>query len=116
MLIGVCFFVVNVVLPQILNLIKALVQPVVLIVIVLAGIVMIFGAVGLKISNNLGSTIVNNISKGISNLVRNIGKAIKWIFKLIPIVFLTFKKQFRRYGMGDFASDLLAILVVLIFI
>lgn len=63
MLIALYFFIVNVVLPQIGAYAQALLEPVMVIVITLAGIVMLFGAVGMKISNNLGSTVVAEFSE-----------------------------------------------------
>ena len=61
MLIALYFFIVNVILLQIGAYTQALLEPVMIIVIILAGIVMIFGAVGMKISNNLGSTVVFSV-------------------------------------------------------
>lgn len=61
MLIALYFFIVNVILLQIGAYAQALLEPVMIIVIILAGIVMLFGAVGMKISNNLGSTVVFSV-------------------------------------------------------
>ena len=65
MLIALCFFIVNVLLPQIAAYAQAFVELIMVIVITMAGIVMLFGAVGMKISNNLGSTVVSGIFQAI---------------------------------------------------
>lgn len=119
MLIALCFFIVNVLLPQIAAYAQAFVELVMVIVITMAGIIMLFGAVGMKISNNLGSTVVSGIFKAIGYTCRTIIKAIGWIarniFKMIPLVFNESRRTFRQIG-NDLISNLLAVLVVIIFL
>lgn len=120
MLIALCFFIVNVLLPQIAAYAQAFVELIMVIVITMAGIVMLFGAVGMKISNNLGSTVASGIFQAIGYTCRTIIKAIGWIarniFKMIPPVFNESRRTFRQIGANDLISNLLAVLVVIIFL
>ena len=120
MLIALCFFIVNVLLPQIAAYAQAFVELILVIVITMAGIVMLFGAVGMKISNNLGSTVVSGIFQAIGYTCRTIIKAIGWIarniFKMIPSVFNESRRTFRQIGANELISNLLAVLVVIIFL
>lgn len=120
MLIAVYFFFTNVVMPQITAYAKAILEPIMLIVIILAGIVMLFGAVGMKISNNLGSTVVGGIFRGIGYLCRIVFQAIGWIirntFRMIPRVFNESRRMFNDMGMNTATSNILAIIVVFAFV
>lgn len=118
MLIVLYLFIMNVALPQIGAYAQALIEPVMVIVITLAGIVMLFGAVGIKISNNLGSTVVGGIFRAIGYICRTIITAIGWIirniFRMIPRVFNGSRRTFNQIGINALVSNLLAIVVVVI--
>ncbi len=118
MLIALYLFIMNVALPQIGAYAQALIEPVMVIVITLAGIVMLFGAVGIKISNNLGSTVVGGIFRAIGYICRTIITAIGWIirniFRMIPRVFNGSRRTFNQIGINALVSNLLAIVVVVI--
>ena len=120
MLIALYLFIVNVALPQIGAYAQALLEPVMVIVITLAGIVMLFGAVGLKISNNLGSTVVSGIFRAIGYVCRTIIRAIGWIirniFRMIPRVFNGSRRTFNQLGMNALVSNLLSIIVTVVFL
>lgn len=108
----------NVALPQIGAYAQALLEPIMVMVITLAGIVMLFGAVGMKISNNLGSTIVDGIFKAIAYICQTILRAIGWIirniFRIIPRVFYGSRRTFNQICNNALVSNLLAIIVVII--
>ena len=118
MLIALYLFIMNVALPQIGAYAQALLEPVMVIVITLAGIVMLFGAVGMKISNNLGSTVVGGIFRAIGYICQTIIRAIGWIirniFRMIPRVFNGSRRTFNQIGINALVSNLLAIVVVVI--
>lgn len=118
MLIVLYLFIMNVALPQIGAYAQALIEPVMVIVITLAGIVILFGAVGMKISNNLGSTVVGGIFRAIGYICRTIITAIGWIirniFRMIPRVFNGSRRTFNQIGINALVSNLLAIVVVVI--
>lgn len=120
MLIALYLFIVNVALPQIGAYAQALLEPVMVIVITLAGIVMLFGAVGLKISNNLGSTVVSGIFRAIGYVCRTIIRAIGWIirniFRMIHRVFNGSRRTFNQLGMNALVSNLLSIIVTVVFL
>lgn len=121
MLLALYFFIMNVALPQIGAYAEALINPVMTIVITFAGIVMIFGAVGIKISNNLGSTIINGIFRGIGYLFQSLFRAIAWIvrstFRLLPRVFAESRRIFGKFGLKPFLCNIFAVLVTaLVFI
>ena len=118
MLIALYFFIMNVALPQIAVYAEALIEPVMIIVITLAGLVMILGAVGMKVSANLGSTIVNGIFRGIGYVFQAMFHAIGWIvkssFRLLPRVFAGARKTFTQWGLNSVWSNVLAVLVTVI--
>lgn len=120
MLIVLYLVIVNVVMPQIGAYANALLEPVMMIVICLAGLVMIFGAVGMKISNNLGATVVGTIFKAIGYICRKVIQAIGWIvkntFKMIPKVFKGSKKVFEQHKLKALTSNVLAVIVVILYL
>lgn len=120
MLIALYFFIVNVVLPQVGAYAQALLEPIIVIVITLAGIVMIFGAVGINISNNLGSTVINGIFRAISYICHNLIQAISWIiqniFRLVPIVFTGSRRTFIQIGLNPVLSNIFALIVSVVFL
>lgn len=120
MLIALYFFLVNVAIPQIGAYAQVLLEPIMVSVITLAGIVMLFGAVGMKISNNLGSTVVSGIFRGIGYLCRTLFQALGWIirntFRMIPRVFNGSRITFNQMGLNAVISNILAVVVVIAFV
>lgn len=118
MLIALYMFITNVVIPQFGAYAQALVKPVTIILITLAGIVMLFGSVGMRISNNLGTTVVSGFFQAISYICRTIISAISWIvrhiFRMIPRVFNGSRQTFVQMGMNALVSNLLAVVVVVV--
>lgn len=118
MLIALYLFIMNVDWLQIGAYAQALLEPIMVIVITLAGIVMLFGAVGMKISNNLGSTVVDGIFRAIGYICRTIITAIGWIirntFRMIPRVFNGSRRTFNQIGINALVSNILALVVVVI--
>ena len=112
------YLVIKNLLPALGSNLKALVEPLMLIVITLAGITMLFGAVGMKISNNLGSTIVGGIFRAIGyicqTIIRSIGWIIRSIFRMIPHVFTESRRTFDQLGINGWLSNILAIVFVII--
>lgn len=118
MILALYWFVAKVVLPQLGAFASASIEPLMLVVITLAGIVMLLGAAGMRISNNLGATIANGIFGAIGYLVRTMFQAIGWIIRntlrLIPRVFTESRRTFAQMGMGTVASNVCALLVTLV--
>ena len=118
MLIALYLVIMNVVIPQLVVYAQALFESVMVIVITLAGIVMLFGAVGMRISNNLGSTVVSGIFRAIGYICRTIIEATAWIvrniFRMLPRIFNCSRRTFRQIGVNDLVSNLLAVLVVVV--
>lgn len=90
-------------------------------VIVLAGIVILFGAVGIKVSNNLGSTIVKGLFRAIGILVHFIWKGIVALFLfvigIIPTIYKTSQRTFlNNIGLNQSISNVLAFFVVMLFV
>ena len=114
MLIALFFFLVKVVIPQLSNLLVGFLVP----IIILSGIVMIFGSVGMKISNNLGSTIVSGIFRAIGYLGRQI---FKWIDRIARYTFKTTPKVYnecrrRTQSLKAPWSQILSILASFVFV
>ena len=120
MLITLYFFIMNVAVPRIGAYAQALLEPVMVIVITFAGIVMLFGAVGMKVSNNLGSTVVGGIFRAIGYLCRTSIQAVGWIvrntFRMIPRVFNGSRRTFNQLGLNVWISNILAVIVVVVFV
>lgn len=120
MLIVLYFFFINILVPQVVAYLLALLEPLMVIVITMAGIVMLFGAVGMKISNNLGSTIMNGLFRGIGYIFNSLFRAIAWIvrstFRLLPRVFNESRRAFMQIGLNALVSNLLAVIVAIIFV
>lgn len=118
MLIALYLFIVNVILPQLGTMAYSLLEPVMIIVMILAGIVMLFGVVGMKISSNLGSTVVNGIFKAIGYICKTIIQAIGWIIRsiarFIPRLFTGSRKMFTDIGLNAVLSNILATVVTAI--
>ena len=106
------------VLPQIGAYARELINPIMVIIITLSGIIMLFGAVGMKISNNLGSTIVGGIFRAIGYIAKTIVRAFGWLIRniitLIPRVFNGSKRIFNQMGLNSVVSNILAIIVTAI--
>lgn len=118
MLVTLYLLIVNMVLPQLGSLAYSLLEPVMTIVIIFAGIVMLFGVVGMKISNNLGSTVVNGIFRAIGYICRTIIQGIGWIIRsiarFIPRLFTGSRKMFTDMGLNAVISNILATIVTTI--
>lgn len=90
-------------------------------VIMLAGIVILLGAVGIKVSNNLGSTIVKGVFGTIGILVHFIWKGIVVLFLcIIGIIPTVYKKSqsvlSNSIGLSQNISSVLAFIVVALFV
>lgn len=123
MLIMLYLFIVNSVLPMMGAYAMAALEPVMIIVIMLAGIVMLFGVVGVRISNNLGSTVVSGIFRLLGYIGRTIINGIRWIVRsivnLMPRVFRGSRNFFQSTGLSPAISNFLAFMtsaVVLVII
>lgn len=116
MLIAMYLVIVNVIVPQLVAYAPVLLEQIMVIVITLSGIIMLFGAVGMKISNNLGSTVVNNFFRAIGYICRTIIQSVGWIIrttsKMIPRVFNESRRTFSKsLGLSPLVSTLLAAIV-----
>lgn len=112
MLIALYIVIVNHLIPTGLAYFNFLVKPSMLIVITLAGLVIIFGAVGFRVSQNLGSTIVGGIFHAIDFVVRQLFHAIGWIvthtFSFLPRVYRGTYRSLVDAGVNKIVSLLLA--------
>lgn len=120
MIIAMYLFIINIVVPQLIAFANALYEPMITIVIMLAGIVMIFGAVGMTISANLGSTIMGGLFRAIGFIVVLLVTATSWIlvhaFGLVPNVFTGSRRTFTQMGMNQILATVLASLLALLII
>lgn len=119
MIIGLYLLIVSLVIPTLGAYANALSEPVMIIVIILAGIMILFGSIGMKISNNLGSTIAGNIFKAIGYVFKKMIDAIGWIVKkvvnLIPVVFKKSRTIFRK-KCNELVSNVLATLTTILIV
>ena len=120
MIIAMYLFVTNTFIPQLGAHANAMIQPVMTIVIMLAGIVMLFGAVGFRISNTLGSTIIGGIFRAVGFIFQTIIRSIGWIlrhaFGLVPQIYAGSRRTFTQIGMAPLLANILsAVLSLLVF-
>lgn len=121
MLIALYIVIVNHLIPTGLAYFNFLVDPTMSIVIALAGLVIIFGAVGFRISQNLGSTIVSGIFRAIGYIGTQLFHAIAWIvtrtFTLLPRVYNWTYKSLVDVGANKVVSFILAgLTAILVFV
>ena len=100
MIIGMYMLIVRYAIPvaeKCMNSFFAAIGPIIL---VLAGIVLIFGAVGFSIAKNLGSTIVGGIFRAAAYLIRQVARGVAWLLinfvKLVPMVFVGTRRAMMR--------------------
>ena len=94
------------------------------ILITITGCIMLLGAVGIKFSANLGSTIFNHIFMGIEFAITHIFIGLWWCIigfftKLLPGTFAVSRRGYAQLGATPMLSDFLAgitcaIMIVLI--
>ena len=78
------------------------------IVVVIAGIMLICNAAGVRISQNLGATLANGIFSAMGYVARNVVNAAIWIgrraLRMIPRVFTGSRRMFRQMGISEAVS------------
>ena len=120
MLILIYSFFTYVMIPQIGAYASELVEPMMMVIVTLAGLVMLFGAVGMNISNNLGATIIGGIFRAIGYICRTLLQAVAWIIRntcrMIPRVFNASKRTFSQMGLNAAISNILAVVLVIAFV
>ena len=120
MLIGMYWLVAHVLAPRIVSFLRAIAHPTMVAVIMAAGIVMLFGAVGISISRNLGATVVGGVFRAIGFIIRTIIRALSWIvrttFSMVPRVYRESNRTLNQAGVGSLASSLVSVLVAIMFV
>ena len=120
MFIALYFLIANFVFPKVQAFATAMFEPVIITLIVLAGIVMLLGSVGMKVSTNLGATIVVVLANAIGYIVRTFIQAIRWAFRttarLTPRVFYVSRNFFTARGLNPQLSNILAVMVSMLFV
>ena len=121
MLIALYIVIVNHLIPTGLAYFNFLVKPTMLIVITMAGLVIIFGAVGFRGSQNLGSTIVEGIFRAIGFVVSHLFWAVGWIvtrtFMLLPRVYNWTHQSLIDAGANKIVSFILSgLAAILVFV
>lgn len=118
MLIALYFLIMNHLIPMGIAYFNSLVEPTMLIVITLAGLTIIFGAAGYRISQNLGSTIVSGIFRFIGYIGTQLFHAIAWIvtntFMILPRVFRGVRNPLVEAGANGIVSTLFAGFVAIV--
>lgn len=109
---------VNYALPQMLAITYSLFQIIMPCVVLLIGITILLSVIGLRVSNNLGSIILEAIFRFLgyigSNIFRGLGWFIRYILNLLPRVFVGSRRMFINSGLSEIASSLLAFITALL--
>ena len=119
MLIAIYMFCVTVVIPKCLVYLAVLFESAMIWFIMGAGMLMLLSAVGIRISNNMGSTIVGGIILAIGFIVRTLVQALGWILRnmiiAMPRVFCSSRRAFLRSGMNGILANILATVAMIAF-
>ena len=119
MLIAIYMFCVTVVIPKCLVYLAVLFESAMIWFIMGAGMLMLLSAVGVRISNNMGSTIVGGIILAIGFIVRTLVQALGWILRnmiiAMPRVFFSSRRAFLRSGMNGILANILATVAMIAF-
>ena len=119
MLIAIYMFCVTVVIPKCLVYLAVLFESAMIWFIMGAGMLMLLSAVGIRISNNMGSTIVGGIILAIGFIVRTLVQALGWILRnmiiAMPRVFCSSRRAFLRSGMNGILANILAAVAMIAF-
>ena len=120
MMLGIYYFATTQLWPDLQLVGDAIFEPMMLIVITVAGILMTFGSVGMRISHNFGATVLGGIFSAIGYVVRTVISAIGWCLRqflqAIPRVYTGSRNQFRGMGLNVALSNVLASIITLLFI
>ena len=120
MLIAAYLFTARTLFPRIVVFINAVTPSFIAILIALAGILLLFAAVGVKVSNGLATTVIGNVFKAIGFIAIALGKGIRWIVlglvHAIPKFFRTVKKTLSGFGLNRGLTMALSILATVLLV
>ena len=119
MLIAIYMVIVTVVIPKCLVYLAVLFESAMIWFIMGAGMLMLLSAVGIRISNNMGSIVVG-IIMAIGFIVRTLVQALGWILRnmiiiAMPRVFCSSRRAFLRSGMNGILANILATVAMIAF-
>ena len=109
MYIAIGFILFKQVLPRLWAFAQAAIGPVMTIVITIAGLIMIFGAVGMHVSTGLGSTIFNWIGRAIAGVIRGLISTIRGAFRLVKRTYNWSRETCIENGMNPTAATWIAL-------
>ena len=85
-----------------------------------AGIVLLFGALGFRISQNLGATIVGSLFRAAAYLVQQAARGVVWLVvrvaRLIPMVFVGTRRALAKRVANSIICNCIAVLTTVLFI
>lgn len=101
------------------NFLEWILDPLMVIVVIIVGIIMALGAVGIKFNGSISAAFVNNIFAAIGYVFRIAGKLCWTLFKglrnLTPKLFREVRDRCLKKGKSKKASNLIATIVVVVF-
>jgi len=114
MLVLIYLVLTRVVAPTVAAYAQALFEPVMICVIIFIGMLVMFGALGMHISHNLGSTIAGSVFRGIGACARALYRACRWFIRstgrILRRVFNGTLRGLRAAGVNAIGSNLIACL------
>lgn len=120
MLIALYFVIINVLLPQLAVYGHGFFAEVMTYVIMIGGLLMALGAIGIRVSNNLGTTLIGGALRAIGYIFRNLFEGLGWLIRNtlreIPQVYAESKRTFTQMGISSPMSSILSGLVIIILI
>lgn len=118
MLIALYMALTTIIIPQMGSFVAEAINVVMPCVIVLVGMMMLLGAVGMKVSTNLGATVTRGAFGAIGflgrKMIEGLGWIVKSIAKLLSNLYQESKKALISWGLSTAGSTLLSVVIVVI--
>ncbi len=95
-------------------------EPIAVIALIITGIIIAFGAAGMRISENLGATVIGGIFGAIGYVCRTIIQAIGWVIRQIatatPRVYRWARNTVQSMGASKAVANLIGAVVAIVFL
>ena len=118
MLIAICMALTNYVLPQMGSFATSAIYALMPCFVLVIGMMMLLGAVGMKVSTGLGATVTRGAFGAIGFLGKKLIEGFAWMIKsigkLLSNIYQETKKALMASGLSAASSTLLAVVVVVI--
>ena len=115
----ICYRMALIGLPKLALACQGFIEPIMLVAIIFIGMLILFGALGMHISSNLGSTLIGGLMRGAGRLISFVGRQlvsfVVWLFtRLIPGIYRRAYRFYNDGGVSDGGSIALAVITTVV--